>query len=200
MPCTRGTFTLYPLPCRQQGRPGKQGTGRGQKVEPGVTWRHYGRVEAPPPGVRGGVFQHTDSALPFSCSTTSTAVPSRPAVPTWYSPVSSRAPVPGKKGCPPHSCFKWKLTHITLRAAEGSRAGRGWDCGLLAAGGQHTCRVVHAWLPESQHSPLNHTKAVLLLHAAPVCGVEGLLHAVSVVDVNVDVQHTAGGQPKGGGR
>ena len=50
------------------------------------------------------------------------------------------------------------------------------------------------------HSPLNHTKAVLLLHAAPVCGVEGLLHAISVVDVNVDVQHTAGGQPKGGGR
>jgi hypothetical protein len=43
--------------------------------------------------------------------------------PTWYSPVSSSPPVPGKKGCPPHSCFKWKLTHITLQECRGVQKG-----------------------------------------------------------------------------
>lgn len=73
-----------------------------------------------PPGAAAGHFA-------WRCRVAQAVAESGVTPPTWYSPISSSAPVPGKKGCPPHSCFRWKLTHITLRGVKGvSRVGTGW--------------------------------------------------------------------------
>ena len=141
--------------------------------------------------------------------------------------------MPGKKGWPPHSCFRWKLTHITLHGGWSRnmqinrlQATANCRCGCCrplqslvavqgpiphwvwlastASSAQSPGQQQHRTTPHQGSSTAPHhgrgtrqpvrRSAVQQTTRSPVCGVEGFFYSVSMVDVNVDVQHPAAWQ------